>query len=89
MLIAPPRMRAQVSALFYFVINLVGLGVGPTAVALLTDYVFRDEAALRYSLALVALSAGVEAIITLALVLAPYRRTLAQAQHWAAALDPA
>lgn len=37
MLISPPRMRAQVSALFYFVINLVGLGVGPTAVALLTD----------------------------------------------------
>lgn len=71
MLIAPPRMRVQVSALFYCVINLVGLGVGPTAVALLTDYVFRDEAALRYSLALVALSAGVAAIITMALVLAP------------------
>ncbi len=89
MLIAPPRMRAQVSALFYFVINLVGLGVGPTAVALLTDYVFRDEAALRYSLALVAVLAGVAAIVTLALLLAPYRRTLAQLERWATATDPA
>jgi MFS family permease len=51
--LVPPRMRAQASALYLFVISIVGLSAGPTAVALVTDYVFRDDAALRYSLALV------------------------------------
>jgi MFS family permease len=34
--IAPARMRGQLSALYLFAINLIGLGIGPTAVALLT-----------------------------------------------------
>jgi len=29
------------------------MGIGPTAVALITDYVFADELALKYSLAIV------------------------------------
>jgi hypothetical protein len=33
----PNTMRAQASALYLFVINLIGLGLGPTIVALLTE----------------------------------------------------
>ncbi len=51
-LITPERMRAQVSALMLFSTNLFGLAFGPSAVALLTDFLFADDAALRYSLAL-------------------------------------
>lgn len=50
-LITPPQMRAQISALMLFSTNLFGLAFGPSAVALITDFVFADDLALRYSLA--------------------------------------
>ena len=43
--IMPNPMRGQASALYLFVITLIGLGIGPTAVALITDFVFQDEVA--------------------------------------------
>jgi hypothetical protein len=43
-LVTPSRMRAQMVALYLLLDSLVGFGVGPTAVAVLTDLVFRDEA---------------------------------------------
>ena len=52
-IITPNRMRAQVGAIYQLALNLVGLGLGPTAVALFTDYVFQDEAMVRYSIAAV------------------------------------
>lgn len=48
--ITPNQMRAQVSALYLFGNNLIGIGLGPTLVASFTDFVFEDDAALRYSL---------------------------------------
>jgi MFS family permease len=36
--IAPDGMRAEISALFLLVANLVGIGLGPTAVAACSDY---------------------------------------------------
>lgn len=50
-MVTPNRMKAQVSALSLFFANLFGLALGPTIVASLTDFVFADDAALRYSLA--------------------------------------
>jgi len=52
-LMTPNHLRAQVIALYFFVANLVGLGLGPTVVATVTDFVFRDENALRYALVIV------------------------------------
>ncbi|MEP5568469.1 MAG: MFS transporter [Halioglobus sp.] len=51
-LITPPNMRAQVSAIMLFSTNLFGLAFGPSAVALITDFVFADDQALKYALAL-------------------------------------
>ncbi|WP_158514761.1 spinster family MFS transporter [Gemmatimonas phototrophica] len=48
----PPRMRGQGSAIYQLVVNLVSGALGPTAVALLTDKVFGDPLALRWSLAI-------------------------------------
>lgn len=59
-MITPNEMRAQVSALYLFFINLLGLGLGPTAVALLTDYVFKDLQAVGMS---IAVTAGVAAVL--------------------------
>ncbi len=41
--LVPPGMRAMASAVFFFIINLIGLGLGPTALGALSD-AFRDHA---------------------------------------------
>ncbi|MFK7732103.1 MAG: spinster family MFS transporter, partial [Pseudomonadales bacterium] len=53
-LITPNHMRAQAGAVLLFLTNLIGLGLGPSVVAALTDFVFADPASLPYSLSLVA-----------------------------------
>lgn len=54
-LVTPNPLRAQVSAVALFINNLLGIGLGPTLVALITDYGFGDDMALRYSIAIVAI----------------------------------
>ena len=46
----PNQVRALASAIFLFVINMIGLGLGPYIVAFFTDSVFKDEKAIRFSL---------------------------------------
>ena len=72
----PNTMRAQASALYLFVINLIGLGLGPTAVATLTEDVFRDKNAVHLSLLVVGVVAHVVAAALLWLGLKHYRRSL-------------
>ena len=36
--VVPPHMRATTSAILLFVINLIGLGLGPLGVGILSDY---------------------------------------------------
>jgi MFS family permease len=76
----PNAMRGQASAIYLFVVNLIGLGLGPTAVALCTDYVFRDDLDLRYSLALVATVAHLASTAFLWLGLKPFRESLARVE---------
>ena len=70
-------MRAQASAVYLFVVNMVGLGLGPTAVALVTDYGFGDDQAVGYSLLLVSLVALIGAAALLGSGLKPYREAIA------------
>lgn len=49
---SPPHLKAQVSALYLFCLNLIGIGLGGTLVALITDGVFADDNALPKSLAI-------------------------------------
>lgn len=74
--VVPNRMRGQASAIYLFVVNLIGLGIGPTAVALITDYVFGDDQAVRWSILIVALSASALATVTLLAGLKSYREML-------------
>lgn len=78
----PNAMRGQASALYLFVVNLIGLGLGPTAVALCTDYLFGSEAALRYSLLLVVTVAHLGSAALLWLGLEPFRDSLARLSLW-------
>jgi MFS family permease len=74
--LTPNRMRAQVSAVYLFIVTIVGLGFGPTAVALLTDRVFHDDAAVGTSLTIV---------LIVALSLAAVLLTMARRAHAATA----
>jgi MFS family permease len=74
--VMPPAMRGQGSALYQLVVNLLSGALGPTAVALLTDNVFRDPLALRYSLSLSAVVGMTVAIALLAWARPAFRATV-------------
>jgi MFS family permease len=42
--LVPPQGRGLIVAMYQFVTNLIGFGLGPTAVALVTNGVLDDEA---------------------------------------------
>jgi hypothetical protein len=71
--ILPNGMRSQASALYLFVVNLIGLGIGPTAVALFTDDEFHDSAI-----------AETGAILLLWSGLRHYRASVVRLQSWTA-----
>jgi MFS family permease len=73
--IAPARMRGQVGALYGLVVNLIGLGLGPTAVAVFTDYVFHDDNMVGYSLLVVNSTAHLLAALILWTGLKPFVRS--------------
>ena len=74
--ITPNRMRAFVSACYMFVVNVVGGGLGPTAVALLTDRWFGDPARLASSLSIIAATMALPTLACLLLGLRGYRCAL-------------
>ena len=76
-ILPPNQLRAQVSALFLLISNLIGLGLGTTAVALLTDRWFRDPAAVGQSLSALIGAAAVACVVLLAMGCGSYRRSLA------------
>jgi MFS family permease len=57
--ITPNQIRGQVTAVYFFVISLTGYTLGPTSVALITDFVFKDESLITYSISIVSLVVGV------------------------------
>lgn len=78
-LITPNPLRAQTTAVYFFIGNLIAGSIGPTVPALLTDYVFRDPA--KLGLAIVWVEA---AVMPLSLLLLwrgfkPYRASVERA----------
>ena len=80
--VVPNAMRGQATAVYLLIVNLIGLGIGPTAVALITDRVFGYDAAVRYSLLIVTVSAFFLAEIFFVLGLRSYGATLDRLQVW-------
>ena len=78
----PNTMRSQASALYLFVINLIGMGIGPWLVAWLTDKAFHDPKAVGYSLLVVGLVSFALGGLLLWLGLKPYRRSLVYLKEW-------
>jgi len=78
----PPAMRGQASSLYLLVVNLIGLGIGPTAVALCTQYLFKRDDLVHYSLALVSSVACTLGAVILSRSLKPFLRSLERLQIW-------
>jgi MFS family permease len=78
-IMVPSRMRGQLTAVYFFVQSLIGLGVGPTLVGLLTDHLFHDPQMLRYSLVIVGGTAQIVAATLFLLALRVYQTTIMNA----------
>lgn len=79
--IAPNALRAQMTALYFLVGNLIALGFGPTLVALVTDYGFEDPQKLRYSMSVVCAIVIPLGLVAAYLSLKPYRESVDRAQQ--------
>ena len=80
--IMPNAMRGQASAIYIFLVNVMGLGLGPTAVAWMTDYVFHDNYAIRYSLMIVGSAAQLTAAVFLWRGLKPFAASVDRLKVW-------
>ncbi len=70
--IVPNELRGLTASLALLVVGLVGMGLGPTAIALVTDYVLKDESLIRYSLSVVPAAALLVAVALFAMAKGPY-----------------
>ena len=87
--VTPNQMRGQVLSFYLFTANILGLGLGPTFVALITDYFYKNEHYVGYSL-----STAVAIILPLVSIilwfgLKPFRESLARADAWSNKVSPA
>lgn len=81
-LVTPNEMRAQITAIFFVAATFPAIGFGATSVALLTDYVFQNDAMIRYSLAIVGLVAMSVAAVSLMLGVKVYRESIGRSHAW-------
>jgi MFS family permease len=78
--VTPNRLRAQMTAIYFFIGNLVASGLGPTLPALIGDFVFRDPAMLRYALFAVEVVVLPLSLACLWAGFAPYRASVRRAE---------
>lgn len=80
--VTPNQMRGQNLALYLLILQLIGAGLGPTVVALLTDYVFHDDQAVGSSLLVIAMIFPLLAAFVLSRAFTPFRARLIEAEAW-------
>lgn len=74
-MVAPRTLRGRLTAMVGIPVSLVG-GLGPLSVGALTDFVFRDEARLNYSMATLFCVAVPAALVLLRTTLRPLRQAV-------------
>jgi hypothetical protein len=74
--VTPNQLRGQVTAISLLCVNLIGMGLGASVIAAITDFGFGDKAMLGYSIA-IAGAVVLPLIVALLLVALPhYRRAV-------------
>ncbi len=77
--VTPNRLRGQIISLFMFTANILGVGLGPTVVALITDHVYHNEAMVGASIATATVIIIPIVVLLLGWGLRPLRESLARA----------
>jgi len=78
----PNRMRAQASAVYLFILNMIGLGIGPSAVAWCTDLIYKDPNQVGMSLLWVSTIFGVLSALMLYLGMRHFRTSMSNLEQW-------
>ena len=78
--ITPPNLRAQVAAIYLFVVSM-GMMIGPPITGVFNEFVFPEREGVRYSLVTVTGIFGAIAIVLLQLARRPYAASLQEANR--------
>jgi MFS family permease len=81
--ITPNQMRGQMTAFYIFLTNIFGLAVGTSVMAAFTDFLFKDDSMLLYSIATANALFYPLAIGLFAYGLKAYRASMEEAGNWA------
>ena len=81
-LITPNRMRGQATAIYIFCTSILGMALGGTVLAALTDFVYQDDGLLHYSIATVNAIFYPLAALLFWYCLPAYREVAAEAGNW-------
>lgn len=81
--ITPNEMRGLVSGLYLFVAIVLGLGVGPPLVAVMTDFIFRSDDLLPYSMTATAAVLIPAATVCMHIARRRFGDALRNAESWA------
>jgi MFS family permease len=81
--VTPNQLRAVVSALYLFTVNIVGMMGGPIIVPLVTKLIFNDESMIRYGLAITVAAGASIAALLLFIERALYKKKMQEAAAWA------
>lgn len=76
----PPNLRAQVSAIYFFVVTIVTIMLGPLMIGVFNDYVFQSAAAVNKSMALLGAIAGFGSAALIALGMKSFRGSVENLQ---------
>lgn len=80
--VTPNQMRAQVSAVYLFTVNIIGYTFGPALVPMISDYILKDPSQIRWGLLIVVVTAGTIAAILLWLARPVYRKLVVESAQW-------
>jgi hypothetical protein len=79
-MVSPNQYRAKLTALQTFFATIIGMTVGASGTAFLTDFVFVDDQAIRYSLSTVAAVTCALGALVCWTCLGPYRKAIDEAE---------
>jgi MFS family permease len=79
-IMTPGKLRAQVVALYFFVVTIISIMGGPSIVAFFTDHLFRSDAAIGSSIALTAAILGPIMSLLILASLRPFRQAVREGE---------
>ncbi len=80
--ISPNQLRGQLTAVYIFVTNILGMAVGTSVLAAFTDFLYQDDALLHYSIATAVAIFYPSAAALFWYCLPAYRKAAAETGNW-------